>query len=75
LIKQYVEDNDIDRPTDFIVKSVANKAGGEDKKSGPYRPIDKRISLDDLARSLGISRKDMISELEELSFTPAPSSA
>ena len=63
LIKQYVDDNDIDRPTDFIVKSVANKAG---EKIKIIQAIDKRISLDDLARSLGISRKDMITELETI---------
>ena len=63
LIKQYVEDNDIDRPTDFIVRSVANKAG---EKIKIIQAIDKRISLDDLARSLGITRRDMITELETI---------
>ena len=63
LIKQYVDDNDIDRPTDFIVRSVANKAG---EKIKIIQAIDKRISLDDLARTLGISRKDMITELETI---------
>jgi ATP-dependent DNA helicase RecQ len=63
MIKQYVDDNDIDRPTDFIVRSVANKAG---EKIKIIQAIDKRISLDDLARTLGISRKDMIAELETI---------
>lgn len=63
MIRQYVEDNEIDRPTDFIVRSVANKSG---EKIRIIQAIDKRISLDDLARTLGISRKDMIVELETI---------
>jgi ATP-dependent DNA helicase RecQ len=47
VIKKYVEENDIERPDDFVVKSVANKSG---EKIKIIHSIDKKISLDDLAR-------------------------
>ncbi|MFN8276788.1 MAG: DNA helicase RecQ [Chitinophagales bacterium] len=61
LISKYVEENDIDRPTDFVVKSVANKQG---EKIKVIQAVDKRISLDDLARTLGIKRSELINEME-----------
>lgn len=63
LIAQYVEENEIDRPEDFVLKSIANKAG---EKIKIIQAIDKRISLDDLAKSLGIKRAELITELESI---------
>ncbi|MEM8528434.1 MAG: DNA helicase RecQ [Bacteroidota bacterium] len=63
LIKEYVEENDIDRPTDFVVKQVANKSKA---KIAIIQGIDRKIPLDDLASSNKMSMEDMIHELEAI---------
>jgi ATP-dependent DNA helicase RecQ len=61
LIKAYVEENEIDRPQDMVVKSVANKSK---IKVGIIQCIDRKISLEDIADSIGIDFKVLISEVE-----------
>ncbi|MFM1745461.1 MAG: helicase RecQ [Bacteroidota bacterium] len=63
LIQKYVKDNDIERPQDLVVKSVVNKSG---LKVYIIQNIDRKISLDDMASSKGLSLKDMISEIESI---------
>jgi ATP-dependent DNA helicase RecQ len=63
LIKQYVEENEIDRPDDFIVRSVANKSK---MKVFIIQSIDRKISFDDIANSKGVDVKDVISEVEAI---------
>jgi ATP-dependent DNA helicase RecQ len=63
VIKTYVEENDIERPEDFVLKSIANKSG---EKIKIIQAIDKKISLDDLAKSINISFDDLIKELETI---------
>jgi len=63
LIKSYVEENEIDRPQDLVVKSVANKSK---IKVGIIQSIDRKISLDDIASSIGIEMKELISEIETI---------
>lgn len=63
LIKKYVDDNDIDRPTDFVVKSVLNKSGD---KVRIIQAIDKRISIDEIAKMLGMKRGALIDEIETI---------
>ncbi len=62
-IKKYVEENDIDRPTDFVVKGVVNKSGD---KIRIIQAIDKKISLDEVAKMLGKKRSELIHELETI---------
>lgn len=62
-IKDYVEENDIERPQDFVVKSVANRAG---EKIKIIQAIDKKIGLEDLARSLDTNMPGLIKELESI---------
>ena len=62
-IKEYVEENDIERPQDFVVKSVANRAG---EKIKIIQAIDKKIGLEDLARSLDTNMPGLIKELESI---------
>jgi ATP-dependent DNA helicase RecQ len=63
LIKAYVEENEIDRPQDMVVRSVANKSKS---KVSIIQGIDRKLSLDDIADSLGIEMKDLISEIETI---------
>ena len=63
LIKTYVEENEIERPQDLVVKSVANKSK---IKVGIIQSIDRRLSLNDIAGSIGIDMKDLISEIETI---------
>lgn len=63
LIRQYVEDNGIERPMDLVVKSVVNKSG---LKVYIIQNIDRKISLEDMAGSKGISLSELIGEIESI---------
>ncbi|MGM1427775.1 DNA helicase RecQ [Sphingobacterium lactis] len=63
LIKNYVEENDIDRPQDLVIKSTANKSA---LKVSIIQNIDRKISLEDIASSKGISYEDMLKEVESI---------
>ncbi|MBK8491703.1 MAG: DNA helicase RecQ [Saprospirales bacterium] len=60
LIKRYVEENDIDRPTDFVVKQVANKSKA---KVSIIQAIDRKIPLADIAGSNGLNMEELMQEL------------
>ena len=60
LINRYVEENDIDRPTDFIVKQVANKSK---VKVNIIQSIDRKIPLPDIAGSNGLNMEELMQEL------------
>jgi ATP-dependent DNA helicase RecQ len=61
LIKQYVEDNEIERPTDFIVKQVANKSK---VKVNIIQGIDRKVPLDDIANSNNLSMEELLQEMD-----------
>mgnify|MGYP000266957061 FL=1 len=63
LIKKYVEDNEIERPMDLVVKSVVNKSG---LKVYIIQNIDRKISLEDMADAKGLKLGEMISEIETI---------
>ncbi|MFN9596951.1 MAG: DNA helicase RecQ [Bacteroidota bacterium] len=63
LISKYVEEKEIDRPQDLVVKSVVNKSG---LKVYIIQNIDRKISLEDLAEAKGITVGDIISEIESI---------
>ncbi|MTB53352.1 ATP-dependent DNA helicase RecQ [Lewinella sp. W8] len=60
LIERYVEDNDIDRPTDFVVKQVANKSK---KKINIIQGIDRKLPLEDVASGNQLSMDELLDEL------------
>lgn len=62
-IRQYVEDNEIDRPNDYIVKSLVNKSG---LKVYLIQNIDKKIPLEDIARAKDINFDDLLHEIETI---------
>ena len=63
LIKRYVEENEIERAEEVVVRSVVNKSGN---KVHIIQNIDKRLSLTSIARSRNLSLVDLISELESI---------
>jgi ATP-dependent DNA helicase RecQ len=63
LIKKYVEDNDIERPIDLVIKTQANKSA---LKVSIIQNIDRQIGLEDIARSKGITYFDILKEVEAI---------
>lgn len=63
LIRKYVEENDIDRPVDLVIKSAANKSA---LKVSIIQNIDRQIALEDIASAKGISYDDILKELETI---------
>lgn len=63
LIAKYVEENEIERAVDMVVKSVVNKSG---LKVYIIQNIDRKIALDDMAESKGITMSDLITEIESI---------
>ncbi len=63
LIKKYVDDNQIERPTDFAIKSIVNKSG---LKVFIIQNIDRKISLDDMAKNKCITLDELLTEIETI---------
>ena len=66
LIKKHVEENDITRPEDLRVKTVANKSK---LKVSIVQAIDRKVALDDLAESKGIDFNEMLTEVEAIVYS------
>lgn len=66
LIKKHVEENEIERPEDLRVKTVANKSK---LKVSIVQAIDRKVALDDLAESKGIDFDEMLSEVEAIVYS------
>ncbi|MDX5326271.1 MAG: DNA helicase RecQ [Bacteroidota bacterium] len=60
-IDKHVKDNDIDRPMDFVVKSVANKSA---LKVFIIQSTDRKIPLEDIASAKGLSMDNLLMEME-----------
>jgi ATP-dependent DNA helicase RecQ len=63
LIAKYVEENDIIKPDDFVMKSVVNKSG---MKVFIIQNIDKKIPLETIARNKGLTMPDLLIEMETI---------
>lgn len=63
LIAKYVEDNNIERSEDVVVKSVVNKSA---KKIAIITNIDKKQSLEDIARSIGMTMQELLNEIQNI---------
>jgi ATP-dependent DNA helicase RecQ len=66
LISQYVEDNEIDRPDDFVVKTTGSNSA---LKLYIIQNVDRKLPLDDIAKSKGMKMKEFIKELEAIVFS------
>ena len=63
VIQNYVNENDIVRPQDIIVRSVANKSNN---KIYIIQSLDKKLSIEDIASGKGLSIDDLLTEMEEI---------
>ena len=66
LIAHHVEENEIERPLDFRVKTVAKRSV---KKVDIIRGIDKQIQLDALADSLLLTFSELVDEIESIVYS------
>ncbi len=66
LIARYVEDNDIIRPDDMVVKTTGSNSA---LKLYIIQNIDRKLPLDDIAKSKGMSMKEFIKELEAIVYS------
>ena len=63
LIASYVEENGIERPDDFVMKSVVNKSG---LKVFIIQQTDKKVSLDTIAKSKDMRIDNLLEEMETI---------
>ncbi|MFT5777430.1 MAG: ATP-dependent DNA helicase RecQ, partial [Crocinitomicaceae bacterium] len=63
LVKKYVEDNNIERAQDMVVKSVVNKSG---MKVQLIQNIDRKLPLEDIGRAQGKTVEEVIDEIESI---------
>ena len=63
LIAQYVEENEIEKPDDFIMKTVANKSSN---KIYIIQNIDKKIPLETIAKNKGFDLSELLEEMETI---------
>lgn len=65
LISRYVEENEIERPDDFVLKS----APANNNKVFIIQSIDRTIPLEDIAKSRGMEMEDLIGEMESIVYS------
>ena len=63
IITKYVEENEIERPSDMVVRSLANKSSN---KIYIIQNIDKKLPLSDIASAKGITVDDLLTEIETI---------
>ncbi|MBQ9201264.1 MAG: DNA helicase RecQ [Bacteroidales bacterium] len=66
LIKRHVEENEIERPEDLRVRTVANKSK---MKVSIIQAIDRKVDLEDLAQSKGLSFGELLDEIEAIVYS------
>ncbi|MDR2121278.1 MAG: DNA helicase RecQ [Tannerella sp.] len=66
IIKKYVEENEIERPEDLRVRTVANKSK---LKVWIVQSIDRKVALDDIAISKGLDFNELLNEIEAIVYS------
>lgn len=66
LIKKHCEENEIDRPEDLRVRTVANKSK---LKVAIIQSIDRKVALDDIAVAKGIEFSELLDEIEAIVYS------
>lgn len=63
MIAKYVEENNIEKPDDFVMRSVVNKSTN---KVFIIQQVDKKIPLDTIARNKGMKMDELLEEMETI---------
>ena len=66
LIAKYVEENEIVRPDDFVVKSIVSKSAN---KVFIIQSIDRKLPLEDIAEAKGLDMEELVSEIEAIVYS------
>ena len=66
LIAKYVEENEIDRPDDFVMKSIVNKSVN---KVYIIQSVDRRLPLEDIADAKGLEMEELLDEIEAIVYS------
>ena len=66
LIKRHCEENEIDRPEDIRIRTVANKSK---LKVAIINAIDRKVALDDLAISKGVEFDELLDDVESIVYS------
>jgi ATP-dependent DNA helicase RecQ len=66
LISRYVEENEIVRPDDFVMKSIVNKSVN---KVFIIQSIDRKMPLEDIAEAKGLDMEELLDEIETIVYS------
>ena len=66
LISRYVEENEIMRPDDFVMKSVVNKSVN---KVFIIQSVDRKLPLEDIADAKGMDMEELLDEIEAIVYS------
>jgi len=66
IIKKYVDENEIERPEDLRVRTVANKSK---LKVWIVQSIDRKVALDDIATAKGLEFDELLDEIEAIVYS------
>ena len=66
LIAKYVEENEIERPDDFVMKSIVNKSVN---KVFIIQSIDRKLPLEDIADAKGLEMEELLDEIEAIVYS------
>lgn len=66
LIAKYVEDNDITRPDDLVIKSTGQNSAN---KLFIIQNVDKKLDLNEIAKSKGYSMDELLKEMEQIVYS------
>jgi len=66
IIKKYVDENEIERPEDLRVRTVANKSK---LKVWIVQSIDRKVALDDIAVTKGLEFNELLDEIEAIVYS------
>jgi ATP-dependent DNA helicase RecQ len=66
LIAKYVEENEIERPDDFVMKSIVNKSVN---KVFIIQSVDRKMPLEDIASTKGMDMEELLGEIESIVYS------
>ncbi len=66
IIRRHVDDNEIERPEDMVVRSVANKSN---VKIAIIQAVDRKVPLESIAESKGLEFEELLDKLEAIVYS------